>query len=100
VWLPRHRLPAGSGVAGNLATRAPEARAYFATFADVHPRRSRRRMIVPDPVRSLRPKILERELLTERQLGELDRAARAHIEDPRTVMLPMLCFTAWGRKPG
>jgi hypothetical protein len=28
------------------------------------------------------------------------RAARAHIEDPRTVMLPMLYFTAWGRKPG
>jgi len=57
-------------------------------------------MIVPDLVRSLRPKILERELLTERQLDELDRAARAHIEDPRTVMLPMLYFTAWGRKPG
>jgi hypothetical protein len=50
-------------------------------------------MIVPDLVRSLR-KILERELLTERQLDEMDRAARAHIEDPRTVMLPMLYFTA------
>jgi SAM-dependent methyltransferase len=69
-------------------------------FADVHPAGHRRRMIVPDLVRSLRPKILERELLTERQLDELDRAARAHIEDPRTVMLPMLYFTAWGRKPG
>jgi hypothetical protein len=56
-------------------------------------------MIVPDLVRSLR-KILERELLTERQLDEMDRAARAHIEDPRTVMLPMLYRTAWGRKPG
>jgi hypothetical protein len=56
-------------------------------------------MIVSDLVRSLR-KILERELLTERQLDEMDRAARAHIEDPRTVMLPMLYFTAWGRKPG
>jgi len=65
-------------------------------FADVHPAGHRRRMIVPDLVRSLRPKILERELLTERQLDELDRAARAHIEDPRTVMLPMLYFTAWG----
>jgi hypothetical protein len=56
-------------------------------------------MIVPDLVRSLR-KILEREPLTERQLDEMDRAARAHMEDPRTVMLPMLHFTAWGRKPG
>jgi hypothetical protein len=56
-------------------------------------------MIVPDLVRSLR-KILEREPLTERQLDEMDRAARAHMEDQRTVMLPMLYFTAWGRKPG
>jgi len=60
----------------------------------------RSRWNAPDLVRSLRPKILERELLTERQLDEMDRAARAHIEDPRTVMLPMLYFTAWGRKPG
>jgi hypothetical protein len=28
------------------------------------------------------------------------RAARAHIEAPGTVMLPMLYFTTWGRKPG
>jgi hypothetical protein len=31
---------------------------------------------------------------------DLDRAARAHIEAPGTVMLPMLYFTTWGRKPG
>jgi len=35
-----------------------------------------------------------------RRMTELDRAVRAHIEDPRTVMAPMLYFTAWGRKPG
>jgi hypothetical protein len=52
------------------------------------------------PAYTLGSSTVERELVTERQLDELDRAARAHIEDPRTVMLPMLYFTAWGRKPG
>jgi hypothetical protein len=37
---------------------------------------------------------------TERELDELDRAARSHIADPGTVMLPVLYFTVWGRKPG
>jgi hypothetical protein len=38
-------------------------------------------------------------VITEREFDELDRAARSHIADPRTVMLPVLYFTAWGRKP-
>jgi hypothetical protein len=57
-------------------------------------------MIVPDLVRSLRPRILAAGLLTERELDDLDRAAHAHIEAPGTVMMPMLYFTTWGRKPG
>jgi ubiquinone/menaquinone biosynthesis C-methylase UbiE len=71
----------------------------FHVFADVHPGGHRRRMIVADLARSLRPKILGREVITERELDELDRAARSHIADPRTVMLPVLYFTTWGRKP-
>jgi SAM-dependent methyltransferase len=69
-------------------------------YADLHPPGHGRRMIVPDLVRSLRPRILSAGLLAERELDDLDRAARAHIEAPGTVMLPMLYFTTWGRKPG
>jgi ubiquinone/menaquinone biosynthesis C-methylase UbiE len=71
----------------------------FHVFADAHPAGHRRRMIVADLARSLRPKILDREVVTERELDGLDRAARSHIADPGTVMLPVLYFTAWGRKP-
>jgi SAM-dependent methyltransferase len=71
----------------------------FHVFADVHPAGHRRRTIVADLARSLRPKILDREVITERELDELDRAVRSHIADPGTVMLPVLYFTAWGRKP-
>jgi hypothetical protein len=88
---PDHVRLAGEFAArelGNVTVKAADARATGLPGSSF------------DLVRSLRPKILERELLTERQLDELDRAARAHIEDPRTVMLPMLYFTAWGRKPG
>ncbi len=69
-------------------------------FADAHPAGHRRRMIVPDLIHSLRPKILGAGLIAEPELDELDRAARAHIDDPRTVLVPMLYFTVWGRKPG
>jgi SAM-dependent methyltransferase len=71
----------------------------FHVFADAHPAGHRRRTIIADLARSLRPKILDREVITERELDELDRAVRSHIADPGTVMLPVLYFTAWGRKP-
>ena len=71
----------------------------FRVYADGHPVGHRRRMIVPDLVRSLRPKIIAAGLITERELDELDAAARAHIEDPATVLAPMLYVTVSGRKP-
>jgi hypothetical protein len=71
----------------------------FRVYADGHPVGHRRRMIVPDLVRSLRPKIIAAGLITERELDELDAAARAHIEDPATVLAPMLYVTVWGREP-
>jgi len=52
-----------------------------------------------DLVRSMRPRILERKLADERELDELDRAAREHLGDPDTLVLPHLLFLAWGRKP-
>jgi SAM-dependent methyltransferase len=71
----------------------------FRVYADAHPVGHRRRMIVPDLVRSLRPKIHGAGLISETELDELDAAAREHIEDPRTVLAPMLYVTVWGRKP-
>jgi hypothetical protein len=51
-------------------------------------------------MRSMRPKIVERGLATEQELDELDRAAREHLDDPDTLVMPHLLVLAWGRKPG
>jgi SAM-dependent methyltransferase len=66
--------------------------------ADVYPLGHTRRTLVPDLVRSLRPKIVDR-LLSEQELDELDRAVRAHLDDPHTLVLPGINFLARGRKP-
>jgi ubiquinone/menaquinone biosynthesis C-methylase UbiE len=58
-----------------------------------------RRTLIPDLVRSLRPVILDHELCGEQELDELDRAVRAHLADPDTLMMPHLLVAAWGRKP-
>jgi hypothetical protein len=47
----------------------------------------------------MRSKILERQLADDRELEELDRAAREHLSDPDTLVLPHLLFLAWGRRP-
>jgi hypothetical protein len=52
-----------------------------------------------DLVRSMRARILELGLADDRELDELDAAARAHLEDPDTVAVFGLLFLAWGRKP-
>jgi len=67
--------------------------------ADIYPAGHSRRTIRIDLVRSMRPKILERKLADERELEELDRAAREHLGDPDTLVLPHLLFLVWGRKP-
>jgi hypothetical protein len=38
-------------------------------------------------------------LANEAELDELDAAARAHLNDPSTVVISGLLFLAWGRKP-
>ena len=55
--------------------------------------------MLADLVRSLRPVIVELGLAGERELTEVDQAVRAHLADPRTVVVPHLWFTVWGRKP-
>jgi hypothetical protein len=52
-----------------------------------------------DLVRSMRPQILEMGLACEAELDELDAAARAHLDDPRTVAISGLLMLVWGRKP-
>jgi ubiquinone/menaquinone biosynthesis C-methylase UbiE len=64
-----------------------------------YPPGSTRRTIRLDLVRSMRPKIVELGLASEEELDALDAAARAHIGDPRTVVMSALTFLIWGRKP-
>jgi SAM-dependent methyltransferase len=67
--------------------------------ADIYPAGHSRRTIRLDLVRSMRSKILERGIADEHELEEVDRAAREHLDNPDTLVLPHLLFLAWGRKP-
>ena len=59
-----------------------------------------RRTVHLDLIRSMRPVILELGLADERELDQLDRAVRGHLDDPGTLVMPHLSFLVWGRKPG
>jgi ubiquinone/menaquinone biosynthesis C-methylase UbiE len=65
----------------------------------VYPVGHSRRTILPDLVRSLSSVIIELGLTDEQGLASIDSAVRAHLSDPRTLMLSHLLFAAWGRKP-
>jgi len=67
--------------------------------ANVYRSGDTRRTVRLELVRSMRPAILELGLAGERELDELDRALREHLDDPRTLVMPHLTFLAWGRKP-
>ena len=67
--------------------------------AAFYPAGHTRRMIRLDLVRSMRPQIVQMGLASEDELDALDAAARAHLGDPRTVVMSALTFLAWGRKP-
>ena len=58
-----------------------------------------RRTIRPDLVRAMRPQVLDMGLASAAELDELDAAARAHLQDPHTVVISGLLFLTWGRKP-
>ena len=59
-----------------------------------------RRTVRLDLVRSMRSRVLEMGLASAAELDELDAAARAHLQDPHTVVIYGLLFLTWGRKPG
>lgn len=65
----------------------------------MYPLGNSRRTIRPDLVRSMRSQVLEAGLASAAELDELDTAARAHLEDPHTVVISGLLFLTWGRKP-
>lgn len=65
----------------------------------VFPKGHSRRMILLDLVQSMRPQVLELGLASAAELDELDAAARAHLDDPHTVVMSHPFFLTWGRKP-
>ena len=65
----------------------------------MYPPGNSRRTIRPDLVRAMRPQVLEMGLASAAELDELDAAARAHLEDPHTVVISGLLYLTWGRKP-
>jgi SAM-dependent methyltransferase len=67
--------------------------------AELYPPGHTRRTIRLDLVRSMRPKIMALGIASEQELDDLDRAAREHLDDPHTLVLPHLFFLVWGRKP-
>ena len=71
----------------------------LASYAPAYPAGHSRRTLLPDLVRSMRPMILELGLSDERELGEVDRAVREHLAEPRTVTMPHLLIAAWAARP-
>jgi SAM-dependent methyltransferase len=67
--------------------------------ARVYPLGHSRRTLRMDLVRAMRPHVLELGLASEAELDELDAAARAHLDDPDTVVMPGLFFLVSARKP-
>ena len=66
--------------------------------ADIYPHGHSRRTVRPDLLRSMHSQILAKGICDERELHEVDRAVREHLDDPATLVMPNLLFLAWGRK--
>ena len=90
-WIGR-RVPALFRQAG-LEDIQVEAR------VQMYPPGNSRRTIRPDLVRAMRPQVLDMGLASATELDELDTAARAHLQDPHTIVISGLLFLTWGRKP-
>jgi SAM-dependent methyltransferase len=65
----------------------------------MYPPGNSRRTIRLDLVRSIGSQALEMGLASAAELDELDAVARAHLQDPHTVVTSGLLFLTWGRKP-
>jgi ubiquinone/menaquinone biosynthesis C-methylase UbiE len=65
----------------------------------MYPPGNSRRTIRADLVRAMQPQVLEMGLASAAELDELDTAARAHLQDPHTLVISGLLFLTWARKP-
>ncbi|HEY6279957.1 MAG TPA: methyltransferase domain-containing protein [Streptosporangiaceae bacterium] len=65
----------------------------------MYPPGSTRRTLRIDLLRSMRAQVIEMGLATGAELDELDAAARAHVQDPSTIVIYGHLFLVWGRKP-
>ena len=70
-----------------------------AAKADIYPPGHSRRTIRLDLVHSMGQKILDRGIAAQHELDEIERAAREHLDNPDTIVLPHLLFLACARKP-
>jgi ubiquinone/menaquinone biosynthesis C-methylase UbiE len=83
---------------GELYRQAGLEQVTVEVRAAVYPAGHSRRAIPADLVRSLRRQVIEMGLADDRELDRLDHAARRHLDNPETVVMPFLNFLAWGRK--
>jgi SAM-dependent methyltransferase len=105
LWSLFHASFGRTGADLGLGRRLPQlfraaglAEVEATVHASSYPVGHSRRTVIPDLVRSLHPVILELGLADERELADVDAAVRHHLADPRTLMMPHLFVTAWGRK--
>jgi hypothetical protein len=91
---------AACGALGMFPADGQAGTTAAATWTEHSPATSSRRTIRLDLVRAMRPQVLEMGLASAAELDELDTAARAHLDDPHTVVIHGLLFLTWGRKPG
>jgi ubiquinone/menaquinone biosynthesis C-methylase UbiE len=71
----------------------------FEARVQMYPPGHSRRTVRADLVRAMRPQVLDMGLASAAELDELDTAARAHLQDPHTIVISGLLFLTWARKP-
>jgi len=81
-----------------LLARAGLGEIAIQAHAEVCPPNHAQRVVILDLAKNMRAKILERGLIGEPELEQLDREARRHLDDPATLSLPVTYFLAWARK--
>lgn len=65
---------------------------------DVYPLGNSRRRIRLELIRSMRPKLVAAGIASEAELDDLDRSAGELLDDPHTLVMPILYFLVWGRR--
>lgn len=76
-----------------------DAHHHFWSLQHVYPAGYRRRSIFLDHVGNLRQRLLEQNLIEERELTELLKDLKSHLDDPQTLVVSHVFFQTWGRKP-